>query len=152
MPPSRTSKSKPSSSLPSLSRRGQHPSRLPPTLPIPLPVLAIAAAGTTMASPAPGPPSVSPPSIVLPPLVLNTDPTSPHFPHPCLRRPYFRALHLESSPHTQLVRAFVDARPTPRVIHTSAPPRPATSQTAPHLHQHPVTPHIAQHPQPLPSH
>ncbi|KAF8522460.1 hypothetical protein BU17DRAFT_87065 [Hysterangium stoloniferum] len=67
MPPSRRSKSKPSSSLKPLSRRGQHPSRPPPTSPIPLPVLAAAAPGPTTASPAPAAPSISPPPILLPP-------------------------------------------------------------------------------------
>ncbi|KAF8528362.1 hypothetical protein BU17DRAFT_80655 [Hysterangium stoloniferum] len=60
MPPSRTSKSKPSS-LPSLSRGGQNP---PSTLPTPMP---IAAAGPTTASPVPVPPSAFPLPIVLPP-------------------------------------------------------------------------------------
>ncbi|KAF8519719.1 hypothetical protein BU17DRAFT_89552 [Hysterangium stoloniferum] len=64
MPPSRTSKSKPSS-LPSLSRRWQNPSRPPSTLPTPMPGVAIA--GPTTASPVPAPPSVSPLPIVLPP-------------------------------------------------------------------------------------
>ncbi|KAF8522465.1 hypothetical protein BU17DRAFT_87080 [Hysterangium stoloniferum] len=128
MPPSRTSKSKPSS-LPSLSRRGQNPSRPPSTLPTPMPGLAIAAAGPTTASPVPAPPSVSPPPIVLPP-VLNTHPTSPHFPHRRLR-PYSRG-------------------PTPTLVHPSPPPRAATSQIAPHPQPHPTTPHIAEHPDSLP--
>ncbi|KAF8528364.1 hypothetical protein BU17DRAFT_80658 [Hysterangium stoloniferum] len=82
MPPSRRSKSKPSPSLPSLSRREQDSPRPPPTSPIPLPVLAVTAAGPTTASPVPAPPSVSPPSIVLPPRssILTQPPLTSHTP------------------------------------------------------------------------
>ncbi|KAF8528343.1 hypothetical protein BU17DRAFT_80600 [Hysterangium stoloniferum] len=147
MSPSRRSKSKPSSSLTPLSQRGQHPSQPPPTSPIPLPVLAVAATGPTTASPEPAPPSISPPPILLPSRssMLTPPPLTSHAPisaptpegDTCLIPSSFVHLQMQDPPRALFTHEPLHVRgPKLRPIrtHTLRHPRlPSIHSLFPHI-------------------